>query len=107
MFQSVRLSIAVAIIGIAVAVLGQLDHFLPPPPGKLKFAIPSFFFSCLFICLIHYNLNKCPDFCFYFLLYLGRFADRNFDPIKALEDLGSFRPPPKRRNDVNKPALSK
>ena len=43
MFQSVRLSIAVAIIGIVVAVLGQLDHFLPPPPGKLKFAIPSFF----------------------------------------------------------------
>ena len=37
MFQSVRLSIAVAIIGIAVAVLGQLDHFLPPPPGKLLF----------------------------------------------------------------------
>ena len=34
MFQSVRLSIAVASISFAVAVLGQLDHFLPPPPGK-------------------------------------------------------------------------
>ena len=43
MFQSVRLSIAVAIIGIAVAVLGQLDHFLPPPPGKLKLSCPIFF----------------------------------------------------------------
>ena len=45
MFQSVRLSIAVAIIGIAVAVLGQLDHFLPPPPGKLKLSCPIFFFQ--------------------------------------------------------------
>ena len=48
MFQSVRLSIAVAIIGIAVAVLGQLDHFLPPPPGKLLFAAPFLSAVCLY-----------------------------------------------------------
>ena len=53
MFQSVRLSIAVAIIGIAVAVLGQLDHFLPPPPGKLKLSCPIFFSAvCLYV---YYN----------------------------------------------------
>merc|ERR1719273_2241406 len=36
MVQSVRLSVPLVQIGIAVAVLGQLDHFLPPPPARFS-----------------------------------------------------------------------
>merc|ERR1719245_1940637 len=36
MVQSVRLSITVVVFSIAVVVLGQLDHFLPPPPARFS-----------------------------------------------------------------------
>ena len=36
MVQSVRLSITVVVFSIAVVVLGQLDHFLPPPPARFQ-----------------------------------------------------------------------
>ena len=50
MFQSVRLSITVAIIVLAVAVLGQLDSFFPPPPGKLLLFFYLYLYAAL--CMI-------------------------------------------------------
>ena len=48
MFQSVRLSIiTVAIIGFAVAVLGQLDSFFPPPPGKVLLFVNLYLYIAL------------------------------------------------------------
>ena len=39
---------------------------------------------------------------------VGRFSDRNFDPIKAIEDLGSFKQPVRVKNEKPKEqALSK